>query len=225
MGILGKILKTTDGGENWISKPSGTTDELFSVYFIDSNIGWVVGGYPYDYWIRNIFLKTTDGGDNWTSQSDGTSYYLTSVYFTDSNSGWAVGGSWDLWGRSSGVIFKIIDGGDNWTSGGYDYFLTSVYFQDSNIGYTVGGDLSSGGIILKTTDAGNNWSSQIIETIYPLTSVYFTDFNIGWAVGFNGILLKTTNGGITFAKEEKYETPTDLFLLKTIRIRSIQTQK
>jgi len=44
-------------------------------------------------------------------------------------------------------------------------------------------------------------------------SVYFTDKNTGWAVGYNGTILHTTNGGVTFIEEEEIdEIPTSYSL-------------
>ncbi|MCH7974837.1 MAG: T9SS type A sorting domain-containing protein, partial [Bacteroidetes bacterium] len=37
------ILRTTDGGANWVLQTSGTTKNLFGVSFTDSNNGTVVG--------------------------------------------------------------------------------------------------------------------------------------------------------------------------------------
>ena len=140
------ILKTTDGGINWISKYSGTTYLSFkSVYFSDPDTGWVVG-------FDGVILKTTDGGDKWIPQTSGTIWDLYSVYFTDSNNGWAVGEH----SKSvlHGIILKTSDGGNNWISlsSGTREWLQSVYFIDSNTGWVVG----SGGTILKTTNGGEN---------------------------------------------------------------------
>ena len=49
------ILKTTDGGANWISRNSVTGFTLISVHFIDASTGWAVGGH-------GTILKTTTGG-------------------------------------------------------------------------------------------------------------------------------------------------------------------
>ena len=84
MGRWGTILKTTNGGTNWISQTSGTTIDLFSVNFLDQNTGWAVGEI-------GTILKTTNGGTNWTSQTSGTTNHLFSVNFVDQNTGWAVG--------------------------------------------------------------------------------------------------------------------------------------
>jgi hypothetical protein len=43
VGGNGTILKTINGGINWISQNSGLTAELRSVTFINDSIGWAVG--------------------------------------------------------------------------------------------------------------------------------------------------------------------------------------
>ena len=56
------ILKTTDGGINWVPKTSGASYTGHnSVFFINSNYGFAVG-------IWNI-IKTIDGGNNWIFDS------------------------------------------------------------------------------------------------------------------------------------------------------------
>ncbi len=52
---LGKILKTTDGGDNWRFQISGTTNWLTSLYFTDRYNGWIVGR-------QGTILHTKDGG-------------------------------------------------------------------------------------------------------------------------------------------------------------------
>ena len=69
VGYNGTILKTTDGGANWIILNSQTNLSLNSVIFIDQNIGWAVG------W-EGIILHTTDGGLTWNSESLGSNYNL-----------------------------------------------------------------------------------------------------------------------------------------------------
>ncbi len=85
----------------WQFQTSGTTTNLYSVYFTSSSTGWVVG-------TGGTILKTTNGGDNWFSQSSGTAANLYSVHLTSSSTGCAVG--------SSGKILQPTNGGDNWAS-------------------------------------------------------------------------------------------------------------
>ena len=55
MGQFGTILKTTNGGTDWIEQSIKTTNYLASVYFTDSNTGWIVG-------TNGTILHTTNGG-------------------------------------------------------------------------------------------------------------------------------------------------------------------
>ena len=70
VGSGGIILRTSDGGQNWFSQTSGTTNFLYGVSFIDINNGIAVGGienFPGSH--ISVILKTTNGGTTWTSQA------------------------------------------------------------------------------------------------------------------------------------------------------------
>ena len=54
----GTILKTTDGGTNWIT--NDTIPQLESVYFVNADAGYAVGSW-------GPVLKTTNGGTSWTA--------------------------------------------------------------------------------------------------------------------------------------------------------------
>ena len=86
VGEAGTILRTTDGGTNWILQTSGTTEILKSVFFTDADTGTAVG-------YGATILRTTNGGTNWFSQSSGISNSITleDVYFLNANTGTAVG--------------------------------------------------------------------------------------------------------------------------------------
>jgi photosystem II stability/assembly factor-like uncharacterized protein len=189
VGDHGTILRTIDGGENWLYLPHDTTDWLSSVYFVNDNIGCIVGGL-------GIIKKTTDGGNSWIGQLyGGCCLYLSSVYFVDENNGWVVGvNSGD--GPPSGIIYKTTDGGINWI---YNAGLelgqcSSVFFVNIDTGWVVG---SSWGAckLLKTTNSGEMWVEQGIGLNSWPVDVYFIDENIGWTVWADGSILKTTDGG------------------------------
>jgi len=55
VGDGGTILRTTNGGINWISQSSGTTENFRGVSFTDVNNGTVVGDY-------GTILRTNNGG-------------------------------------------------------------------------------------------------------------------------------------------------------------------
>ncbi|HEY3251252.1 MAG TPA: YCF48-related protein [Ignavibacteria bacterium] len=76
----GTILKTTNGGLNWVSQPAGTSQNLYSVHFIGQT-GYTVGGASI-----SVIFKTTNGGINWESHSGAGTNGLNDVFmesFTD----------------------------------------------------------------------------------------------------------------------------------------------
>jgi hypothetical protein len=55
VGYNGAIFNTTNGGEDWESQLSPTSNLLYSVWFTSSNVGWAVGG-------NGTILHTINGG-------------------------------------------------------------------------------------------------------------------------------------------------------------------
>jgi len=143
------ILRTTDGGETWISQSAGTARWLDGVCFTDANNGTAVGG-------DGVILRTTDGGNNWTSYSSGYYNGLIDVCFTDATNGTVVGYGW-IGGNSGGIILKTTDGGNSWSSQIVDVQnLYGVSFINANTGTVVGVGSNNEAIILRTTDGGIN---------------------------------------------------------------------
>ena len=96
------ILKTTDGGATWndllkSEENNEKIERLHSLFFIDSNIGYVCSS-------NGNLLKTTDGGITWTE--NGVGEWLVLVYFFDENTGYVI--------ESDGRILNTTDGGDTW---------------------------------------------------------------------------------------------------------------
>jgi hypothetical protein len=84
VGTAGKIIKTTDGGQTWVSQTSGTTQTLFSVYFINSTTGYASGN-------SGTILKTTDSGVTWTPEVSGTTADLYFIHFVNGSAGFTSG--------------------------------------------------------------------------------------------------------------------------------------
>lgn len=55
------------------------------------------------------------------------------------------------------------------------------------------------GRILLSTDAGQRWSPASAPSQATLTAVYFHDDRQGWAVGHDAVILRTEDGGMTWA--------------------------
>ena len=187
----GQIYHTTNAGQNWEkqTKPY-TLGDIEDVFFIDEDMGWIVGYYK-------IILKTTDGGENWIKISNdldsGKDFF--GVYFTDALHGCAVGSpdfSFD-----SCYIMVTEDGGDTWVDTTPEDVsrLNDVYFINQDTGYACGYD----GNIIKTTDGGYSWN--LIYEDYGLTAenIYFFDDDHGIVTGLFEYAI-TQDGGETWTK-------------------------
>ena len=104
-----KILKTTDGGDNWIVTDAGTTSILSEISFPAPQVGYIAADGIYGE-KPSRFLKTTDGGLTWNIVGVPYGYSLTSVCFPSGvDTGYVVG-------SQSGAILKTITGGSSTTS-------------------------------------------------------------------------------------------------------------
>ena len=214
VGDSGVILHTSNAGVIWVEQTSGTTNHLNDVCFIDGTTGFAVGD-------SGTILKTDNEGVMWLQLSSGTYYKLNGACFTDAATIWAVGG-YRYWPMDKAIILHSIDGGINWTQQIFEDTteLNDIYFTDVNNGWAVGWKNYPNyeGIILRTTNGGTDWIAQTSGTDRVLNDVEFINENLGWVVGGaigplplvkksnpadwgSGIVLKTTNGGITWTTQ------------------------
>jgi photosystem II stability/assembly factor-like uncharacterized protein len=172
------ILKTTDGGNNWITNLyESYSTRLVGVHFTDSNNGWAVAD-------GLTILHTSDGGNNWIEQNNPATYQLTDVYFTNSNNGWVTG--------IFGNLLHTTNGGDTWTSvnPGTTGSFSAVHFIDSQNGWICGGN-NNEAIILRTNNGGNSWIADSPGTNNVLYDIFLTDSTHGWAGGIHGDIVST----------------------------------
>ncbi len=138
---------------------------------------------------HNFFIN-----DNWTIQPSPTNNNLFSVSFTDNLNGWAVG--------ASGTIIHTSNGGLNWflQNDGLDYPFVSVSFPTNNKGWIVANKfIYSHPVIISTTNSGLNWNYFYYpDTNLIFRTVYFNDTLNGYIGTYNGLVLKTTNGGVNW---------------------------
>ena len=149
-------------------------------------------------------FKTTDGGETWDEQLTGGFF---SIHFVDYNYGWTVGS------YVGGIpwAYRTTNGGDDWIEMNTHLDkIYSVFFTDVENGWIVGwaDKFPPNWFIEGTKDGGVTWTYQHPDSI-ALLSIYFVDESNGWAVGGSGLILHTTNGGVSLVEEQEiYEIPT-----------------
>jgi len=172
-GRPGRVVKSTDGGENWtVTHTFEASYYQEDVCFLDEEKGFIVGGF-----IGKI-LKTTDGGYNWDETNISTS--LDKVSFADLLHGIAVGGP---------NFVRTVDGGESWE----ELFSGIGDLQSVSNRYPLSW-MTAYPYILNTTDFGEKWFPQYKTDDY-FQDVFFVNDTVGWAVGGFGKILKTINGG------------------------------
>lgn len=171
-GTGGTIIKTTNGGTNWIQQITNVPSKpLFGIHPVNENVVYAVG------WFSTI-LKTTNGGDNWVAiENGGPPVYgnYFSVFFYNELTGWI--GENNTMGQ--GDVKKTTDGGKTFNSYytfGWPYDL---YFKDSLNGIGVSGAAN----IHKTTNGGLNWNSFQIAGSGDFNRISFINNNTGFVVG------------------------------------------
>lgn len=188
-GYDGKFYKTTNGGLNWYDMYV-TGVSVWTISFLNRDTGFIAGDL-------GMLRRTTDCGLSWTLMPSGTNQRIASLFFTDYYNGYGV--------CDSEVVIKTTNGGLNWTSQklgtviGYE----SVFFVNQFTGFAVGNwwEVATYKLI-RTTNAGANWHTLAQGEGDPYFDIFFANENTGWITGYNGLILKTTNGGSTFIKNQ-----------------------
>ncbi|MFZ4591486.1 MAG: YCF48-related protein [Ignavibacteria bacterium] len=185
------IVKTTDGGWTWQKTKTNTVKGIEKFSFVDVNTGFA-SGYGTD--SKACVLKTTDGGVSWTKVFvHPAALKFASLYFINSNTGWVVGSS----ASDNSLIQKTTNGGINWVDQLNQHpanqKLNDIQMLNENTGWIVG-DASQ---IVKTTNGGLNWRAQT-NPAGTFSAIEFRGADTGYvagSVGYDGLLLKTHNGG------------------------------
>ena len=125
----------------------------------------------------------------------------------------------------SDADWTVLREDDIFRGDGIDGMLQDVYFMDNQNGLVVG----DGGLMLATSDGGKTWEKMEIDMRppgtgqrpggppgtggggpppgfgrggpAPLYNIYFVDENVGFIIGGRGTILKTEDGGKTWARK------------------------
>lgn len=133
--------------QSWVPMNGFGSLTLRDIFFINENIGWVVGN-------GGTIYYTSDGGQNWTTQNSGVTVNLFDVHFIDPNVGWISAGEQILHTTNGGSSWQVI-----WTDTlTQEFTLNSVAFIDADTGWAGGTMYPSGeGILMQTTNGGEEW--------------------------------------------------------------------
>ena len=196
VGQEGIILNTTNSGTTWSEVNCPETYNMYNVYFINADTGWVGGDDDSD----TEVMRTMDRGLSWDIQHlDNSPEGNNDLEFIEGGPGESPRGF-----VTAGLshVWRTDDYGENWVQspiggcGAND--LESLCFIDKDEGWFVGTPAAGYEVsIVHTTDGGQTFDIQNNPTDpdIKLNSVCFTDSQHGVAVGLDGTILYTSDGG------------------------------
>lgn len=196
VGDNGQLLTTNNAGETWLPMESGTDKDFNKIVFADNMTGFIFSS-------DINCLKTTDGGQSWSSAPlipDLTQVVIYDCYFVNDSIGFVC--LHEYWPGERGIIFKTEDSGITWNLV-YENF--SIYdckftFFDEFIGMASCATFTYKNKVLLTSDGGITWT-EVLPTPLPWNSnhaMIYVDQTTAITMGRNGMIFKTTDGGLTW---------------------------
>jgi photosystem II stability/assembly factor-like uncharacterized protein len=202
LGDAGLVLKTTNGGTNWINVPNPSMSKpLTEIHPVNSNIVYFVGAH-------STYIKTTNGGANWIEIRNGpygSGMGFESVFFLNKDTGWACGNMRVLRTTNGGQTFDD-SAGIFWGS------LHDMYFKDFNNGIICGD-----GKVFKTTDGGSNWFDTNVPTngwAPMFMKIGIAEKKYVWVAGYNRAgVYKSTDFAISWNETDTVHGADGIFFL------------
>lgn len=235
----GEMLKSTDAGATWAPLQTGTTKGLYDVHFFDENRWLAIGQGAYvtettdggatwkqkasgiNNWNEIAFRGSfglmagnkgdinvsTNGGASWTKRSSPDDLELRSVCILDDSTAVMSG--------INGTLIKTTNKGRNWK-----LVYASIPMASNRVSsvrsltrdHLVA--VAYGGVIIESWNAGETWDPQNSITGQNLESLSFINSKIGTVVGWNGTILRTSNGGTMSVRHDGAALPVGLRILE-----------
>ena len=192
VGNFGLMLETSDGGASWKELPSMTTKALLGISKSGEEV--LVSGQ------QGLLLKRDNSGD-WSMMESGLEARLLNIAFT-SKLMIAVG--------EFGFIGRSTDGGASWETVGLDWNrFNDEGYEPHLYDAVIQGDgtiLIAGefGLILRSTDGGKTFDAAARgeQSVFDI-HMAADGTKIGYAVGQEGLVLKTSDSGLSWSKLKK----------------------
>jgi photosystem II stability/assembly factor-like uncharacterized protein len=177
---------------DWTLLQPDTQLNFLDVFFIDEQIGWIVGE-------DNTILSTTSGGKTWpqapVNSLDGN---FRSAFLISDTEGWLAG---DMKGNNmDGNIYYSSNGGAYpEIQKSLEYPMNTIFSLDKYHVWSGG----ENGQILYTIDGGAHWNESSTPLEITIFDIQFLNPDIGYACGSEGNIIRSTDGGITWQNEFK----------------------
>lgn len=176
-----RILRTTDGGLNWLDVSPASDLQRTEKFFLDGENAWAITHAnqtdPAES-LEVLVWQAHNGGSTWTRGTLSVRRGMISevrVFFLDAQHGWLINTYDVAMGTTAVTLYKTEDGGTNWAeilSTALDdlprpgamslaCYKEHLWFRDTSTGWVMGGCWSDPDILFAVThDGGLTWQTQ-----------------------------------------------------------------
>ncbi len=185
MAVDDKILKSTDGGYNWVQiyqTPGTFHSPINSLFMVSEYTGYAFFQNPD---IPTWCVAKTTNGSSWSIIFQNSTYEwhdYNRAWFINENTGFIPG----FWGK----LYKTENGGNSWNTLTTPTEVNYVFPADQNNIFAVGSNN-----IYKSENSGSSWNTSYTFTTSYLGRSFFINSSTGWVCTEFFVFLKTTNGG------------------------------
>jgi photosystem II stability/assembly factor-like uncharacterized protein len=194
------IMKTIDGGANWIEVSLPVqTGEFQDLYFYAEGEGVIVIRDLSNDVVPTKIFRTLNDGVNWEDISPDVTVNGVGVgqcQFLNQNIGFLA---------TEKTLYTTMNGGEDWMSTDFNEYILSLDFLDADHGIlgTWDGTFNYKGGMLTTTDGGLTWTNTLLDETYTSivevrqisnTIAYAAPIH-SWAAIQAGYIYKSTDSG------------------------------
>ena len=192
------VLRTTNGGMNWINQINPPNYLFNDLYVVNRQTAFITNEGvccpPFCTHSAGAVYKTTNGGMNWSGSYSRASF---SVFFLDSINGWASSVSASDIPPAFSYFSKTTNAGSTWQ----DIRVDTAYYESRHLQFL---NLSTGYVqrqgLKKTTDGGFTWFQPNGAATQNYSNHFFVNASTGWCVGNAGII-RTNDGGANWTPQ------------------------
>jgi len=191
------ILKNSGSGWDTLYNPNPPIP-FQDISFSNQNTGIAIFNNPYKGYVR-----TSDGGSSWSIVQFTNTVDMNKIQLLASRTGYIIG--------DSTLLSKTTDYGNTWNPIPHTISLDflDVQFINDNTGWITGRFMNSpySSRLYYTSNGGNDIIQIQSLGSFDIKGMSFINALTGFVSGDSGIVLKTTNGGLSFVSPVSYNVP------------------
>ncbi len=181
------VLKTTNGGSNWINVSAGLSGDIYNINAIDANTAFCTSSPA-----GTIIFKTSNGGAQWIPVFNQPGGFIDAIQMISPTTGYAlgdpVGGKW--------TVLRTTNSGNTWQRMATEPVQIGAEGGWQNSFRILGNHIwfgTNSNRVYHSSDLGVTWNSAVTPGVQNSYAVHYNSHTTG-LVGGTGMALSTNSG-------------------------------